>query len=136
MSVFTADGAISRLVHPSVRGVVGADPREEMARRLPAALQGFLTWLTAMPAPGAAYRETTALRHLVAAFAWIMAGLALGAAAFAGLGYGAALVPLALLFVACGLGLFQVVIFHHCAHGTVFRTRERNRRVGWAISAA
>src|SRR6266851_3566723 len=111
------------------------DPRAEMARRLPAALQGFLTWLTAMPAPGAAPGETTALRHLLAAFAWIVAGLALGALAFAGLRFGAALLPLALLFVCCGLGLFQVVIFHHCAHGTVFRTRARNRQVGWAISA-
>jgi fatty acid desaturase len=112
-----------------------ADPRQEMARRLPAALQGFLTWLTAMPAPGEAAGRTTAVRHLVAAFAWILAGLALGAAAFAGLSFGLALLPLALLFVSCGLGLFQVVIFHHCSHGTVFRTRERNRQVGRMISA-
>jgi fatty acid desaturase len=28
-----------------------------------------------------------------------------------------------------------VVVFHHCSHGTVFRSRERNRRVGRLISA-
>ena len=109
------------------------EPREEMARRLPACLQGFLTWLTAMPAPGEAIAETTALRHLAAAFGWTIGGLALGGAAFAGLGL--APLPLALLFVCCGLGLFQVVIFHHCSHGTVFRSRERNRQVGRLISA-
>src|SRR5712691_10628648 len=129
------DWANSRFVRRGAAGIVGADPREEKARRLPRALQGFLTWLTAMPAPGEARGETTALRHLVAAFAWIVAGLALGAVAFAGLGFDLALLPLALLFVSCGLGLFQVVIFHHCSHGTVFRRRERNRRVGRIISA-
>jgi hypothetical protein len=115
--------------------MVGVDPRAEMARRLPAALQGFLTWLTAMPAPGAAHRERTAVQHLVAAFTWTVAGLTLGAVAFTGPEFDTALLPLALLFVCCGLGLFQVVVFHHCAHGTVFSTRERNRQVGRAISA-
>jgi len=114
--------------------LVAVDPRQEMARRLPACLQGFLTWLTAMPADDEPARETTALRHLAAAFAWIAAGLALGSAAFAGLG-SVLLLPLALLLVCCGLGLFQVVIFHHCAHGTVFRTRSANRRAGRLISA-
>ena len=34
-----------------------------------------------------------------------------------------------------GLGLFQVVVFHHCSHGTVFRQRETNVLVGRLISA-
>ena len=117
-----------------VADLVAVEPRQEMARRLPACLQGFLTWLTAMPADGEAAGETTALRYLVRAFAWIVAGLALGGAAFAGLGP-VLLLPLALLLVCCGLGLFQVVVFHHCAHGTVFRTRRANRRAGRLISA-
>ena len=117
MSVPANDWVSLRQPGSRVADLVVIDPRQEMARRLPAGLQGFLTWLTAMPADGEAAGETTALRHLAAAFAWIAAGLAVGGAAFA------------------GLGLFQVVIFHHCAHGTVFRTRERNRRVGRAISA-
>jgi len=129
------DRADSRLGGWGVTEMVGADPREEMARRLPAALQGFLTWLTAKPAAGVAYVERGALRHLVAAFAWTLLGLAIGGLAFTSLELGAALLPLALLLVSCGLGLFQVVIFHHCSHGTVFKSRERNRRVGRMISA-
>jgi hypothetical protein len=45
------------------------------------------------------------------------------------------LLPLGLLASSCGLGLFQVVVFHHCSHGTVFKTREMNQRVGRMISA-
>ena len=133
MIVYADERDNYRLVRSGAIGMVHVDPRVEMAQRLPAALQGFLTWLTAMPAPGEVEGETTALRHLGAAFAWIAAGLSLGGAAFAGLGY--VLLPPALLLVSCGLGLFQVVIFHHCAHGTVFRTRAANRRVGRMISA-
>jgi hypothetical protein len=32
------------------------------------------------------------------------------------------------------MGKLQAVVFHHCAHGTVFRERSTNRRVGEAIS--
>ncbi len=52
MTAYASDLAGSRLVQMGTAGLAPADPREEMARRLPAALQGFLTWLTAMPAPG------------------------------------------------------------------------------------
>src|SRR5215470_4254008 len=123
------------IVWPRLVDAAAADPREEMARRLPVLLQGFLTWLTAVPPVAADVRERTAAGYLVAAPAWIVAGLALGGLGFAAPALAAAAVPLGLLFVTCGLGLFQVVIFHHCAHGTVFRTRDRNRRVGRAISA-
>src|SRR5437773_5707789 len=135
MTVYANGCDNSRLASSGPIGMVGVDPRAEMARRLPAALQGFLTWLTAMPAPGAAQRDRTAVQHLAAAVGWTVARLALGALAFTGLQFGAALMPLALLLISCGLGLFQVVIFHHCAHGTVFRTREHNRQVGRLISA-
>jgi fatty acid desaturase len=128
------NGWVASFTVGSRAGDIVVDPRVEMARRLPACLQGFLTWLTAVPAPGEAAAETTALRHLVSAVAWTLGGIILGGVAFIGLGY-ALLLPLALLFVCCGLGLFQVVIFHHCAHGTVFRTRERNRQIGRLISA-
>ena len=134
MSVPANDWVSLRQPGSRVADLVVVDPRQEMARRLPAGLQGFLTWLTAMPADGEAAGETTALRHLAAAFAWIAAGLAVGGAVFAGLGP-VLLLPLALLLVCCGLGLFQVVVFHHCAHGTVFRTRRANRGAGRLISA-
>jgi hypothetical protein len=45
------------------------------------------------------------------------------------------LLPLGLILTSSGLGLFQVVVFHHCSHGTVFATRERNRSIGRLISA-
>src|SRR5258706_13777917 len=130
MAGYANDWDGSRLIQSGAVGLIGADPREEMARRLPAALQGFLTWLTAKPAPGFAHAEPNPMRHLVAAFAWTLFGLALGGLAFTSLQFGAALLPLALLLISSGLGLFQVVIFHHCSHGTVFKSRERNRRVG------
>jgi hypothetical protein len=43
--------------------------------------------------------------------------------------------PFGLAATCSGLGIFQVVVFHHCSHGTVFANRERNRTVGRLISA-
>src|SRR5258708_33347884 len=108
MTVYENDWDNSRLARSGAIGMIGADPREEMARRLPAAVQGFLTWLTAKPAPGVAYAERRARRHLIAAFAWTVFGFALGGLAFSSLQFGATLLPLALLLISCGLGLFQV----------------------------
>ena len=64
MSVPANDWVSLRQPGSRVADLVVIDPRQEMARRLPAGLQGFLTWLTAMPADGEAAGETTALRHL------------------------------------------------------------------------
>jgi fatty acid desaturase len=114
------------------------DPRTIMAARLPAWAQPFLTWLTAKPAPGEAPVARPALSFVLGAAAWVL------------LGCGLTLCPLllaepplltwlmlpaGLLASCCGLGIFQVVVFHHCSHGTVFRSRDRNRRVGRLISA-
>lgn len=115
-----------------------ASPREAMAERLPRALQPFLTWLTARPAPGEEARPRSSRSYVVGACAWVVLGCVLTVLPFlAGLGTLATflLVPLGLLATSCGLGLFQVVIFHHCSHGTVFKTRETNRRVGRMVSA-
>jgi fatty acid desaturase len=113
-------------------------PREAMAARLPRFVQPMLTWLTAKPAPGEAAPERSALAFVVGAIAWILAGCALTITPmlldqphFALW----LLVPVGLTVTSCGLGLFQVVIFHHCSHGTVFSTREANRRAGRMISA-
>jgi len=112
------------------------DPRAEMAVRLPNAMQPFLSWLTARPAP----EEKEAVR---APMHFVRQGCLL---TLAGLSFGvlSTIVPIAqaglLLFISLtlttsGLGVFQVVVFHHCAHGTVFSTWERNRFVGRLISA-
>jgi fatty acid desaturase len=113
-------------------------PREAMAERLPAALQPFLTWLTAKPAPGEVPVERPGTTFVWAALGWIAAGIALTLLPFLAEAPPTPLwaaVPLGLLFTCCGLGLFQVVVFHHCSHGTVFRTRDANRRAGRLVSA-
>lgn len=115
-----------------------SNPREQMAARLPAALQPFLTWLTARPAPGEAIPQRSALGFVAGALGWIAGGVLLTLLPFLVSSAVPAiwlLLPVGLLFTSCGLGLFQVVIFHHCSHGTVFQTRETNRRVGRLISS-
>jgi fatty acid desaturase len=110
-----------------------------MAARLPAAVQPFLTWLTAKPAPGETAPARPPTSYVVEALVMVLGGCAVSAAAFALCGPHAVLfwlmLPAGLLATTSGLGLFQVVIFHHCSHGTVFATRERNRLVGRLVSA-
>jgi len=98
----------------------------------------FLTWLTARPAPGEVVPERGAVAFVAGALAWTVGGCALALLPFLLPAAPLAvwlLLPLGWLAASCGLGLFQVVVFHHCSHGTVFATRERNRTVGRLISA-
>jgi fatty acid desaturase len=112
------------------------DPRAEMAARLPALAQPLLSWLTARPAPGEATVVRSPLQFVHQACLLVAVGIAVGVLSAllptveAGL-----LLFLSLTLTTSGLGLFQVVVFHHCAHGTVFRTRERNELVGRLVSA-
>ncbi len=109
-----------------------------MARRIRPWMQPFLTWLTARPAPGEAATERPGETFVAIALLWTLGGIALSAAPFLFADAPILLwlmVPLGLLATSCGLGLFQVVVFHHCSHGTVFRSRARNRQVGRLISA-
>ena len=105
------------------------DPRVAMAERLPAALQPFLTWLTAKPAPGEAAVPRKPMHFVRSACGLVLVGCLLSVLALT-LSHGILLVAalaLGMLLTTSGLGLFQVVIFHHCSHGTVFSTRARNR---------
>lgn len=114
------------------------DPRAQMSERLPAVVQPFLTWLTARPAPGETASPRSASSFVVSALAWMLVGCGLSLCPLLLVEppyWVWLLLPLGLLATSCGLGIFQVIIFHHCSHGTVFRTRERNRRVGRLISA-
>lgn len=61
----------------------------------------------------------------------VLAGLAMG---ILGYPHHVVLLLIAMLLVTAGLGLFQVVVFHHCSHLTVFRKREINIFVGRLIS--
>ncbi|WP_165943541.1 fatty acid desaturase [Roseicella aquatilis] len=114
------------------------DPRARMAARLPRVLQPFLTWLTARPAPGEAAPGRSALGFVIRTLGWLLLGTTLSALPLVLADPPLLLwllLPLGWLATSCGLGLFQVVIFHHCSHGTVFATRERNRQVGRMVSA-
>lgn len=116
---------------------VAIDPqaeRDEMARRLPGAVQPFLTWLTALPAPGAGNVRSGPTRHIVAAVAWLVAGTGLSAAIIARRGGLVVLLPLGMVATTAGMGLLQAVIYHHCAHGTVLATRRANRALGRFLS--
>lgn len=112
------------------------DPRAAMAARLPRRLQPFLTWLTAKPLPGESLIQRSPLYFVAVALLQTCGGVALAALALR-----FALAPAAIMLFAgwllasAGLGLFQVVVFHHCSHNTVFKTRETNIRVGRLISA-
>ncbi|SNB73888.1 Fatty acid desaturase [Arboricoccus pini] len=113
------------------------DPRTAMANRLPGTIQPFLTWLTARPAPGEAAPALPATHYVHEAIGLMVAGIGLGAAAFIA---DDTLIFSLMLFISLtlttsGLGLFQVVIFHHCGHGAVFKEKKHNRDVGRLISA-
>ncbi|HUN99315.1 MAG TPA: fatty acid desaturase [Bradyrhizobium sp.] len=110
-----------------------------MARRLPDWMQPFLTWLTAKPAPDERAAPKTPTAYIVEAVLLVLCGCLLSCLAMK---LGGLLNPFTWLALALGLttttsglGIFQVVIFHHCSHGTVFRTRRHNRLMGRAISA-
>jgi fatty acid desaturase len=113
------------------------DPRRDMAERLPQAIQPFLTWLTAKPAPDEPVREKPGTRFVAIALLQIVCGVALTAwaAAAAPVAMACILVPLGLLLTTSGLGLVQVVVFHHCSHGTVFANAHTNAAVGRLVSA-
>ena len=121
------------------RGKVPIDARLMMHERLPRVLQPFLTWLTAKPAPGEAMLSRSPLWFVACASLQVLVGVAVAWAALRlpvlPVLPAAALVSLGALLTTSGLGLFQVVVFHHCSHGTVFKGRETNIRVGRLISA-
>lgn len=113
------------------------DPRQAMAERLPHWIQPLLTWLTARPGPQERPAPRSALHFVFGALGWTLGGCLLAALPLLMTLPDAAwvLLPIGLLATSSGLGLFQVVLFHHCSHGTVFATRERNRFVGRLISS-
>ena len=108
------------------------NPRRAMHDRLPGFVQPFLTWLTAQPAPGEPVADRSPLRFVAGASAQAVLGVVSTALAWH---LCPLLTPFGMVLTTAGLGLFQVVVFHHCSHGTVFRDREMNVRVGRLISA-
>lgn len=131
-SVASVAGPIERpLADPAL------NPRQVMHERLPGFVQPFLTWLTAQPAPGESVKERSPLRYVTGALLLTVLGAALSTVA---LHSWLPLVPVGLLVTTSGLGLFQVVVFHHCSHSTVFKRpdpgkRDLNVLIGRLISA-
>ena len=109
-----------------------ANPRLAMYYRLPRRFQPFVTWLTAQPAPDEAPRERSPLHFVAVALLQTMLGAVLSVAA---LQFCPPLAAFGMALTTAGLGLFQVVVFHHCSHGTVFRDRDTNIAVGRLVSA-
>ena len=69
-----------------------------------------------------------------AAFAWLVAGTAISAAAVVRNAGFFSLLPFGVVATTAGMGLLQAVIYHHCAHGTVLATRRANRALGKFIT--
>ncbi len=109
-----------------------ANPRLVMHERLPRGVQRFLTWLTAQPAPGEATRDRSPLQFVAVAVLQTLLGAVLSVAA---LRLCPPLAAFGMMLTTAGLGVFQVVVFHHCSHGTVFKDRETNIQVGRLVSA-
>lgn len=134
MATLTAQIGATDTHQPAL--TIRRDPRAEMAARLPAIVQPFLSWLTAKPAPAEAAVDRSPVHFVHQACLLVAAGLLLGAMSiWVPMAAGAVMLLLSLVLTTSGLGVFQVVVFHHCAHGTVFRSWERNRAVGRLISA-
>ncbi len=112
------------------------DPRAQMHERLPGAIQPFLTWLTANPAPGETVKPRSPVGFVASALLLVAVGVLLISLAFyIPLAAGCISLIIGLVLTSSGLGVFQVVVFHHCSHGTVFARRETNVTVGRLISA-
>ena len=112
------------------------DPRALMALRLPRAMQPLLTWLTGRPAPSERARVRAPWTFLLEALAWTVLGLLVGTVGFATHGpISAALIALSLVLTTAGVSLFQIAVFHRCAHAQLFADRRRNRDVGRLVSA-
>ena len=109
----------------------GVSPRIAMYNKLPDVMQPFLTWLTAQPTPGDIVRERSPLIFVAYAYTQVITGVVMGALATP---HHVVVLMFAMMLVTAGLGLFQVVVFHHCSHLTVFRRRELNILVGRLIS--
>lgn len=109
------------------------DARASWFETFPAFTQGFLTWLSAKPHVGQPPSTHSPTGYLAASAGTIAAGLAMF---FLGASLDSwALRIIAIALVTSGLRKLQVVVFHHCSHGTVFRSRLANTVLGESISA-
>ena len=124
------------LLADSLGGPINSDNnvREAMDGALPRFVQPFLTWLTAKPSDGQVQRRYSTYYHVVTAYLSLAAGVLVSAYAMAAGGWFLVAVPFALIVTASGMGKLQAVVYHHCAHRTVFETPAVNDWMGEFIS--
>lgn len=108
------------------------DPRHSMAF-LPRLIQPFLTWLTAKPLSANDFHiSKNGLYQVVTAWLSLIMGVSLSYLFFArGLYF---FILFTSLITVSGMRKLQVVIFHHCAHGTIFKNKLSHFLLGEVIS--
>lgn len=129
MQTFSNDG-VSAIASPTEK-VEGT--REAWHAAFPAFTQGFLTWLSAKPYAGQPASTHAPVWYLATSLATIAAGIATFVLGGSLDSWTLRIVGIAL--TTAGLRKLQVVVFHHCSHGTVFVGRRGNAVLGEAISA-
>lgn len=105
-------------------------PTRESMRRLPQALQPFLTWLTGKPLSGAVWPRRTPLSYCLKAVGLLLCGIVLSAC-----GGPWGLLPGWILTIS-GARTLQLLILHQCAHDTFSTNSRHNERLGSVIAVA
>ena len=110
-----------------------AEIRESMVR-LPKWAQGFLTWLTTQPMPNQVYKPRSGKYQVLTGFLSVIFGVVMSALLLklGKLYYVFFVVSLAV--TVSGMRKLQVVIYHHCSHGSVFESRWANHVLGEVLS--
>jgi fatty acid desaturase len=114
---------------PQLEPLTIEDTRASWLETFPAFSQRFLTWLSAKPHAGQQPSTHSAVWYLATCIVTIALGLSL---------FALDAWPVRVLAIAIttsALRRLQVVAFHHCSHGTVFRSRLANAVLGESISA-
>lgn len=128
MQAFQADLEMGEGVKASQ---LTADAIRSSMLRLPACLQRMLTWVTTVPILGQDVKRTS-FYQTITAFLSLITGL-LGSMIILKENFYLFL-PFSLLITVSGMRKLQVVIYHHCSHGSVFHSRLANAILGEMIS--
>lgn len=102
--------------------------------RLPQWMQGFLTWLTTQPITGRAYPAHSSCYQVLTGFLSVISGVVMSIVALQIAGACYAFLLLGWIITVSGMRKLQVVIYHHCSHGTVFESKLANLILGEILS--
>lgn len=130
MQHIEADFELEMVDKSTLKEESSAEIRKSM-ERLPKIFQGFLTWLTTEPLQSQKRSPKTSAYQITTAFISLFMGLGLSLMA---LNKMLIILPISLLITVSGMRKLQVVIYHHCSHGTVFKSKFANLVLGEIIS--